>query len=78
MLTKYNIITLWTDAPERYEDFFEPHQTPRVDRCFTAWDTFSPEIPGESLRIEVDGKTVYDLPGELKDWGIYLAEQREE
>lgn len=74
---KYNIITLWTNQPEKYDGFFEAHDIPRVDRCLTAWDTFTPENPGESTLVEVDGKTVFDLPGEMKDWGLYFAEQRE-
>ncbi len=27
---------------------------------------------------EVDGKTVYVIPEQSKEWGIYFAEQKEE
>ena len=78
MLTKYNVMVLWTKEMGRYQDFFQSHGIFRVDNCITAWDTFTAETPGESIRIEIAGKSVFDLPQELTDWGIYLAEQREE
>lgn len=78
MLGKYNVMTLWTDSAEKYDGFFEAHGIPRAKKIMTAWDTFSAEGPGECTAVRIDGKTVFDLPSELKDWGIYLAEQREE
>lgn len=78
MRDKYNVITLWTNDIAKYADFFEAHDIPRVDKCLTAWDTFSAETPGESNCVEDNGLSVYDLPEKLKDWGIYLYEQREE
>ena len=41
-----------------------------------AWDTFSEESPGVSKKIELDGKDVYSIIEDFKDWGIYLAERR--
>ncbi len=78
MLGKYNVVTLLTDTMDRYEDFFEAHQIPLVENLFTAWDTFTAEAPGKCILIEDAGKNAFDLPNELKDQGIYLAEQREE
>lgn len=78
MRDKYNVITLWSNCMEKYDGFFEEHGIPRVDKCFTAWDTFSSETPGTSSRIEIDGLSVYDLPEKLKEWGLYLYEQTED
>lgn len=78
MLEKYNIMSLWTREMERYHDFFEAHNIFRVNNCVTAWKTFTEEAPGICSRIEIEGKSVFDLPQELISWGIYLAEQREE
>lgn len=78
MVEKYNIVTLWTRTMKPYADFFDIHQIPLADHCFTAWETFTKDSPGVSERIEINGKTVFDLPEELKDWGIYFAERREE
>lgn len=78
MAEKYNTITLWTKSVNKYIDFFEKQDIPQVKKCVMAWDTFTTEMPGESWRVEMNGKTVFDLPNELKDWGFYLAEQRED
>lgn len=78
MLWKYNVMTLWTKETERYKDFFEAHDIFRADHCVTAWNTFTPEAPGESNSIEIEGKSVFDLPQELADYGIYFAERRED
>ena len=43
----------------------------------TAWDTFTQYNPCETFRVDTDGKSIYDIPDIFKDWGIYLAEQRE-
>lgn len=78
MRGKYNVITLWTNTMDRYKDFFKTHEIPLADHCFTAWDTFSPELPGTCKKIEVAGQDVFDLLSELKDWGLYFSGQREE
>lgn len=78
MLDKYNIMTVWSDGSSDYSDFFKAHDIPQTDKCVTAWDTFSYESAGVSEQIKVNGKTVYDLPDELKELGIYCAEIREE
>lgn len=78
MKRNYNILTLWTADSEAYRGFFEAHDVPRTENLVTAWDTFSAETPGESRKIEVNGRDVYSLPAELSDWGIYFAERREE
>ncbi|MDE6745351.1 MAG: hypothetical protein K2J72_01795 [Oscillospiraceae bacterium] len=78
MRDKYNMISLLADNVEKYTDIFNSHNIPRCENLVTAWNTFSYEFPGECNRMTVDGKTVYDLPEELKDFGIYFAERREE
>lgn len=78
MKQSYNVISLWTNKSEAYQDFFEAHEVPRTEKLVTAWDTFSPNSPGECVRIEIGRKDVFSIPKELSEWGIYLAEQREE
>jgi len=78
MVGKYNVVTVWCQDPDRYENFFEQHGIPFVSRLTTAWNTFSRKHGGDSWRVETNGKTVFDLPQMLADWGIYLAEQRDE
>lgn len=78
MFGKYNVLTIYSQNIEKYTDFFETHEIDKTDNLITAWDTFSQEYPGTSERYELDGKTVYDIPTQFEEWGMYLAEQREE
>ncbi len=78
MRDKYNVMTLWSNCLSKYDGFFEAHDIPLVEKCLTAWETFSDETPGECSRIEVNGLSVYDLPEKLKDWGIYFYKQVED
>ncbi|MDO4438916.1 MAG: hypothetical protein Q4B86_05665 [Eubacteriales bacterium] len=76
MQDKYNVITIYSQKLSSYAGFFEAHEINQVDDLVTAWDTFSEETPGISERFEWNNKTILDLPNELKEWGIYLAETR--
>lgn len=78
MFGKYNVLTIYSQNINDYDDFFEPHEIEQKDDLITAWDTFSAESPGISEKYELDGKTVYDIPKQFAEWGMYLAEQREE
>lgn len=71
-------MTIYSENIHQYEDFFEPHEISKIDNLITAWDTFSASYPGTAEQIKKDGKTVYDIPELLKEWGIYLAETVEE
>lgn len=78
MKNSYNIVTIWTQCPDQYQDVFEEHGIEKTNKLITAWNTFDYNNPGQCRMIEVDGMCVYDLPKELEPWGIYLAEQRPE
>ena len=78
MLDSYNVVTIYSKELSKFNDFFEPHSIQFVEELVTAWKTFSKTSPGISEIYESNGKTVYDLPEELAEWGIYLAETRTE
>ena len=78
MLDSYNVVTIYSKELSKFNDFFEPHNIQFVEELVTAWDTISETSPGISEIYESNGKTVYDLPEELAEWGIYLAETRTE
>ena len=78
MLDSYNVVTIYSKELSKFNDFFEPHNIQFVEELVTAWKTFSKTSPGISEIYESNGKTVYDLPEELSEWGIYLAETRTE
>lgn len=77
MLDNYNVITLWTSNIDKYLNFFEKMNIFSTDNFMTAWNTFSQDSPGKCMRIDLNGKSVYDLPDELAGWGLYLAERNE-
>lgn len=76
MIRKYNCITIYSNDLSKYDGFFEMHDINVDGNLLTAWDTFTDKTPGSSEMIKSNGKSVYDLPEELKNWGIYLAETR--
>ena len=78
MLDSYNVVIIYSKELSKYNDFFEPHNIQFVEELVTAWKTFSKTSPGISEIYESNRKTVYDLPTELAEWGIYLAETRTE
>lgn len=78
MLDSYNVVTIYSKELSKFNDFFEPHDIQFVEELVTAWGTFSKTSPGISEIYESNGKTVYDLPVELAEWGIYLVETRTE
>ena len=78
MLDKYNVVTIYSQQLSNYNDFFEAHGIEKVGSLITAWDTFSDATLGQAERCDYKGKSVYDLPEELKDWGMYLADTRAE
>lgn len=78
MVGKYNVVSVYTRNKDTFNGFFEEHEISYIERLTTAWNTFTQDMPGESLRVYTDGKSVYDIPDILKDFGIYLAEQRED
>lgn len=78
MSEKYNIVTLYTNDHEKYFPLMEKNKIPRNDDLKTAYETFTKDSPGQCVRIEVNGKSVFDLPEELKSYGLYLAERRDD
>lgn len=78
MLDSYNVVTIYSKELSKFNDFFEAHNIQFVEELVTAWKTFSKTSPGISEIYESNGKTVYDLPEEIAEWGIYLAETRTE
>lgn len=78
MFGKYNVTTIFSRNIGQYINFMEDHEITNREHIVTAWDTFSQEHPGSSVRIDTDGKDVFSIPEMFADWGIYKAEQRED
>ncbi len=77
---KYNVMTIYTKKADAYRDFLHRFGIRETDGLVTAWDTFDAEHPGKSERYvsEKTGKTVYDIPEDYKEYGMYLYEVRKE
>ena len=78
MVGKYNVVSLYTKNKENFDGFFEKHEIPQVENLITAWDTFTQDAPGETSRVDTEGTSIYDIPDMLQEWGMYLAERRED
>ena len=79
MVEKYNTMTIFSRCDTtKYEFLFTTQNIPKTGSVITAWDTFSSDYPGVSAKYEADGVSVFDIPELFADWGIYLAERREE
>lgn len=78
VLGKYNVVTVYTKAPEIYDRFFEGLDIHKVFDLKTAWDYFTQDEPGESFLYSYKGKNIYDLVEHLKQYGLYFAERRED
>ena len=78
MVGKYNLVSIYEKEQRTFDKFFEVHDIKFDEQLLTAWDTFTREQPGESERIITDGKDVFDIPEMFKEWGMYLAEQRDD
>ena len=50
----------------------------KIKANISAWQLFSPQTPGISKAIRVEGKNVFDLIRQLQPLGLYLAEQNED
>jgi len=75
MVEKYNVVRIHVRSGKAYERLFEELEIPQVDELVTAWDTFTYDHPGESERVDTNGKSVYDIPEMLRDWDIRLLDR---
>lgn len=78
MVGRYNVVTIYSKEIAKFKEFYDEHDMSQVLELVTAWDTFTAEHPGETIAYVTEGKTVYEIPEVFADWGIYLAETREE
>ncbi len=77
MFGKYNVMTIYSVNTEAYESMLINQGIPRTKKLVTAWDTFTPDSPGLSESVVINGKSVYDIPKQFESQGMYFAERRE-
>lgn len=76
MIGKYNVASIYTKTPERYDGLFESHGIPEVSELKTAWNYFTQDTYGECWKVPYRGKDIYDAVEHLKKYGLYFAERR--
>lgn len=59
-----------------FEQVYKSLGIPETDRLKTLWDNFSPEHPGASSSVEIEGERCEDIIENLRDEGMYYAETR--
>lgn len=73
---RYKLVNIYTDTPAKYLQYLKSRNYPRREPLQTVFDTFSPQSPGSTQVITVNGKTIYELIEILKRKGFYFAERR--
>ncbi len=74
---RYNVMTVYTRAPQNFDKMFQEFNIEKTDDLVTAWKTFDSEHYGECLRYEGEtGKTIFDIPEDFKKYGMYFYERR--
>jgi len=72
-IQKYKVASIYSYEPTKYAGLLKRYGLDETEKLFTVWDTFSYETPGEALKIEIDGRTVYDVYSDLQKLGMYVA-----
>ena len=75
---RYKIAKIFSADEQRYKNLMGKIGIPLEENIKTVWDNFSRETPGSTHSISVDGKSIYDVLEELKEYGLYFAERREQ
>lgn len=57
-----------------YDGFFQGHEINRVEYLLTAWNNFTQQSPGESDRVDTEGKSIDDISEMFKEWGYYMRQ----
>jgi len=76
LFERYNVMRVYCADAATYESFFADFGISKTDQLVTAWDTFDAEHPGECKRVEMNGKTIFDIPNDFKEYGLYFYERR--
>jgi len=75
---RYKVARIFTTDEQHYKSLLNKMNFPLEENIKTVWDNFTRETPGSTSSISVNRKNIYDVIGELKEYGLYLAERREQ
>lgn len=72
--TSYQQLSVYAPEKQGAAKVFEKHGIKKTDKLITLWDSFTEQTPGISIRVELNGETVFDIPENLKGEGMYRSE----
>lgn len=72
--TDFQEFSIYTKNEGRTKDMLRKLGFEESAGFMTIWDCMSEEEPGEQVTVEIEGETVYDIPGALKAAGMYETE----
>ena len=75
---KYKVAKIFTANEQRYKKLMDKMRIPFEETIKTVWDNFSKQEPGETRSISIGGKNIYNVLDELKEYGLFFAERREQ
>lgn len=78
LFERYNVTTIFSKNPNKYENFFETYGIIKTENLITAWQTFSKEHYGKCSLYTVGGRDIYSIPEDYKKYGMYFSERRED
>lgn len=76
LFDRYNLLRIYCTNAANFEPFLTDFDISKTDQLITAWDTFDADHPGECERVEINGKTIFDIPNDFKEYGLYFYERR--
>lgn len=72
-IQKYKIVTIYGQNRLNFISLLEKYGLTKTDDLKTVWNTFSEQNPGECTRITKNGKDIFSIVDELKQYGLYSA-----
>lgn len=75
---KYQVVSIYSVEIEKFQKAFEKLGIEKRDNLVTMWDVISSENPAESLMVEANGETIYDMIENLASAGLYLGDTVED
>lgn len=75
---KYQVASVYSPKISEFQKAFEKVGISETDQLVTIWDVISEKNPAESLIVEANGETIYDMIENLKSAGLYLGETVED
>lgn len=75
---RYKFMQIYTKEPDKYTRELQRLGYEQRDPLRTVWDNISPNTPGYTELLTIEGENIYDLVERLVGEGFYFVERRED